>query len=435
MLQKFRSHLHTKLPFLQEKRLLLAVSGGIDSMVLLYLCHQLDLSFAVVHCNFQLRGDESDADEQFVKDVCDALHRPIFIEKFVTAAFAQEHKLSIQVVARKLRYDWFETIMQNHDYDYLLTAHHLDDSLETFLINITRGTGLDGITGIPEQNDKIIRPLLVFARNEIEAFAQAHKLPWREDSSNASDKYLRNKLRHHVVPVLKELNPSLLTSFEATLNHLQQAQSMVADASRFVYKKVVEELEDQLKIDVTTLQTYSNYKAYLYHWLSPLGFTDWEVIYELIAAQTGKQVLSETHVILKDRGHLIVYAQQQEPKEIYWVQAQERDVKIPLKLWFCRVDDLTDSSTNTIFVDESLLQYPLQIRKWQKGDVFYPLGMLGKKKLSKYFKDEKMSLLDKSNTWLLCSDNQIVWVIGKRADDRFKIIKQTTKILQIQLQE
>lgn len=435
MLQKFRSHLQTKLPFLREKRLLLAVSGGIDSMVLLYLCHQLDLSFAVVHCNFQLRGDESDADEQFVKDICDALHRPIFIEKFVTAAFAQEHKLSIQVVARKLRYEWFETIMLNHDYDYVLTAHHLDDSLETFLINITRGTGLDGITGIPEQNDTIIRPLLVFSRNEIETFAQAHKLPWREDSSNASDKYLRNKLRHHVVPVLKELNPSLLNSFEATLAHLQQAQSMVADASTFVYEKVVEELDDQLRIDLSSLQSYSNFKAYLYHWLRPLGFTDWEVIYELTTGQSGKRVLSETHVLLKDREQLIVYPQRQEPKEVYWVQADERVVKIPLKLEFCLVDDITDPSTNTIFVDESLLQYPLQIRKWQKGDVFFPLGMLGKKKLSKYFKDEKLSLLDKSNTWLLCSDNQIVWVIGKRADDRFKIIKQTTKILQIQLQE
>jgi tRNA(Ile)-lysidine synthase len=435
MLQKFQNHLNAKLPFLQEKRLLLAVSGGIDSMVLLYLCHQLDLSFAVAHCNFQLRGDESDADEQFVTDICASLHRPLFIEKFVTAAFAQEHKLSIQVVARKLRYDWFETLMQNNDYDYLLTAHHLDDSLETFLINITRGTGLDGITGIPAQNDKIIRPLLLFSRAEIETFAKTHKLPWREDSSNASDKYVRNKLRHHVVPVLKELNPSLLTSFEATLTHLQQAQALVTDASSFVYQNVVEVLDDQIRIEVTALQSYPNYKAYLYHWLAPFGFTDWDVIYELPAAQTGKQVFSESHGILKDRGHLIVYPLQKEPKEVYWVQADVRDVKIPLKLSFCPVDDITHPTTNTIFVDESVLQYPLQIRKWQKGDVFFPLGMMGKKKLSKYFKDEKMSLLDKSNTWLLCSDNQIVWVIGKRADDRFKVIKQTTKIIQIQLQE
>lgn len=435
MLQKFQNHLNAKLPFLREKRLLLAVSGGIDSMVLLYLCHQLDLSFAVAHCNFQLRGDESDADEQFVKDICDALHRPIFIEKFVTAAFAQEHKMSIQVVARKLRYEWFETLLQNHDYDYILTAHHLDDSLETFLINFTRGTGLEGLMGIPEQNEFVIRPLLAFSRLELETFALRHKLPWREDSSNASDKYLRNKIRHHVVPVLKELNPTMLSSFENTIAYLQQTQSMVADASTMVFQKVTEYQEDQIKINLNELLRYSNYEAYLYHWLRPLGFTDWKAIQELVGATAGKQVLSATHGLLKDRECLLVYPLLAAQEEVYWISAEEADVKVPLKLTFCEVEELGIPSTNTIFVDESLLHYPLQIRKWQKGDVFYPMGMLGKKKVSKYFKDEKMSLLDKSNTWLLCSDNQIVWVIGKRADDRFKVIKQTTKIIQIQLQE
>ena len=165
MLQQFEKHINHNFPFLKEKRLLLAVSGGVDSIVLLYLCRQLDLSFAVAHCNFQLRGDESDDDEQFVKAICHELRIPIFIEKFVTAAFAEVHKLSIQVVARKLRYEWFETLLQNHDYDYILTAHHLDDSLETFLINFTRGTGLEGLTGIPEQNESIIRPMLKFSRN------------------------------------------------------------------------------------------------------------------------------------------------------------------------------------------------------------------------------------------------------------------------------
>jgi tRNA(Ile)-lysidine synthase len=435
MLQKFQHHLTAKLPFLQEKRLLLAVSGGIDSMVLLYLCHQLDLSFAVAHCNFQLRGDESDADEQFVTDICEALRRPIFIEKFVTAAFAKEHKLSIQVVARHLRYEWFETLLQNHDYDYILTAHHLDDHLETFIINFTRGTGLEGLMGIPEQNEHVVRPLLHFSRMEIESFALVNKIPWREDSSNSSDKYLRNKIRHHVVPVLKELNPNLLPSFENTIAYLQQAQSLVEDASTMVYQKVTELVEDQLKINLKELLCYPNYDAYLYRWLSPLGFTDWKAIQELVQATSGKQVLSATHGVLKDRDYLIVYPLIIAPSEVYWISPQQAEVKVPLKLTFCEVEELGNTSTNTIFVDESLLLYPLQIRKWQKGDVFYPMGMIGKKKVSKYFKDEKMSLLDKSSTWLLCSDNQIVWVIGKRADDRFKVIKQTTKIIQIQLQE
>jgi tRNA(Ile)-lysidine synthase len=435
MLQKFQNHLNAKLPFLKGKRLLLAVSGGIDSMVLLYLCHQLDLSFAVAHCNFQLRGDESDADEQFVRDICEALHRPLFIEKFVTAAFAEDHKLSIQVVARNLRYEWFETLLQNHDYDYVLTAHHLDDRLETFLINFTRGTGLEGLMGIPEQNEHVVRPLLHFSRMEIETFALLHKLPWREDSSNASDKYLRNKIRHHIVPVLKELNPNLLSSFEHTLAYLQQTQSLVEDAAAMVHQKVTEQEEDQLKINLEALLCYPNYDAYLYRWLSPFGFTDWKAIQELVHAGAGKQVLSATHAVLKDRAHLIVYPLDEIPSEVYWIAPEQAEVKVPLKLTFCEVEELGNTSTNTIFVDESLLLYPLQIRKWHKGDVFYPMGMLGKKKVSKYFKDEKMSLLDKSSTWLLCSDNQIVWVIGKRADDRFKVIKQTTKIIQIQLQE
>jgi tRNA(Ile)-lysidine synthase len=435
MLQQFEKHINHNFPFLKEKRLLLAVSGGVDSMVLLYLCRQLDLSFAVAHCNFQLRGDESDDDEQFIKAICLELQIPIFIEKFVTGSFAEELKLSIQVVARNLRYEWFESLLQNYDYDYILTAHHLDDSLETFLINFTRGTGLDGLTGIPEKNKKIIRPLLKFTRNEIETFAKENKLPWREDSSNASDKYLRNKLRHHFIPILKELNPSLLTSFEKTLMYLSQAQSMMDDASRIVYRKIVENINGQKKINLTKLLKLPNYKAYLFQWLNPFGFSDWDAIYDLVEAQSGKQIFSDKYTLLKDRNHLVLYPTQSENLEIYFVNEHQNEVKIPLKLSFCKVDDISDQSTNTIFVDENLLQFPLQIRKWQQGDVFYPLGMDGKKKVSKFFKDEKFSLPEKSNAWLLCSDNQIVWIIGKRADNRFKITKQSTKIIQIQLQE
>ncbi|WP_162128082.1 tRNA lysidine(34) synthetase TilS [Flavobacterium phycosphaerae] len=437
MLQQFQNHIDSHFPFLKEKRLLLAVSGGVDSMVLLYLCHQLQFPFAVAHCNFQLRGDESDDDEQFVKAICDELHIPVFVEKFVTAAFAEEHKMSIQLVARKLRYEWFETLLQNHDYDYILTAHHLDDSLETFLINFTRGTGLEGLTGIPQQNDTVIRPLLIFPREEITAFAKENKVPWREDSSNASDKYLRNKLRHDVIPVLKELNPSLLTSFENTVSYLKQTQSLAEDAALNLYQKIVKQEGNHTTINLKKLLKYQNYKAYLFHWLHPFGFTDWKAVFNLIEAQSGKQVLSETHILLKDRSRLLLFPKQSaKEEEVFWITKKEsHEVKIPLKLAFCNVTDISLQSTNVIFVDEEKLQFPLQIRKWQEGDVFYPLGMNGKKKVSKFFKDEKLSLPDKLNTWLLCSDNQIVWIIGKRADDRFKITKQTTKTLQIQLQE
>ena len=435
MLQQFENHIRKNFAFLKEKRVLVAVSGGVDSLVLLYLCHQLQLNFAAAHCNFQLRGDESDADEQFVKNLCQELHIPVFVQKFVTEAFAAQHKLSIQVVARKLRYDWFETILLNHDYDYILTAHHLDDSLETFLINFTRGTGLEGLTGIPEQNDKIIRPLLIFSREEIMTFAKENKVPWREDSSNATDKYWRNKIRHVVIPVLKELNPGLLSSFENTIEHLKQAQSLVDDASHVAYQKAVEETDNRLQINLNELMQYQNYKAYIYQWLKNMGFTDWTAVYDLLNAQSGKQVFSDTHVVLKDRNHLIVYPIQQVEETVYFIEQNQKDVKVPLKMAFCKAEAVSVQTTNTIFVDEAKLQFPLQIRKWQEGDVFHPLGMIGKKKVSKFFKDEKMALPDKLNTWILCSDNQIVWIIGKRADDRFKITNQTTSILQIQLQE
>lgn len=432
MLSKFQNHINENLPFLKGKKLLLATSGGIDSMVLVNLCHQSKLDFAVAHCNFQLRGEESDEDENFVKNQIEKLQVPIFIQRFDTKAFAEQNKLSIQVVARNLRYEWFYTLLANHNFDYILTAHHLDDSLETFLINFTRGSGIEGLTGIPEQNDKIVRPLLAFSRDEIEAFAQENQITWREDSSNASDKYLRNKLRHDVIPILKELNPSLLSSFENTIGHLKQTQSLAKDAAENLYQKVVSEEENHMVIDLPKLLKYRNYKAYLFDWLQPFGFADWSSVYDLINAQSGKQVLSNTHILLKNRDSLLLFPKQNVVSdEVFWVQKGQTEVKVPLNLAFCNVSDISLQTSNVIFVDEDKLQFPLTIRRWQEGDFFQPFGMTGKKKLSKYFKDEKFSLLDKANIWLLCSDDKIVWIVGKRQDERFRITASTTKILKI----
>ena len=434
MLEKLQLHLNTNFPFLKGKRLFLAVSGGMDSMVLLQLFHQLNYEIAVLHCNFSLRNLESEGDEEFVKYYCEENQIPIFIQKFDTKQFAEDAKLSIQVAARKLRYDWFYEQLADEIFDYILTAHHLDDSLETFLINLTRGTGLEGLTGIPAQNDKIIRPLLPFSRVEIENYIQENKMQWREDSSNASDKYFRNKVRHAIVPVLKELNPNLLSSFQNTLENLQQAQSLVEDAAKLVFQIVVKEEANQLKFNLIELMKLPNYAAYLYQWLKDFGFTAWEDIYNLVTAQSGKQVFSETHILLKDRDFLILYAKEiHSDKEEYVIPKELQEVKVPLKISFCNINDISNTNSNCIFVDEDFLQFPLTIRKWQEGDYFYPLGMLGKKKLSKYFKDEKMSLIDKTNQWLLCSDNQIVWVIGKRQDERFKITEKTNHKLQIKL--
>ena len=436
MLSKFEKHVASYFPFLKGKKLLLAVSGGIDSMVLMRLCIEMKMDISVAHCNFTLRGHESDADEDFVKSQTDKLQIPIFIKKFDTKKIAEKEKSSIQVVARNLRYEWFNTLLINNDYDYILTAHHLDDSLETFLINFTRGSGLNGLTGIPQQNVSIVRPLLPFSRTEIEIFAKENKVEWREDSSNASDKYLRNKLRHDVIPILKELNPSLLHSFENTISNLQQAQSLVDDASRIVYRKVVTDTNFQKRINLTELIQLPNYNAYLYQWLEPLGFSDWESINDLATAQSGKQIHSQNHTLLKDRNFLIVFPKQESEKTtLFLIEKEQKEVKFPLKIKFCNVDDISNQATNTIFVDEDKLQFPLVIRKWQEGDWFYPHGLNGKKKLSKFFKDEKYSLLDKSEAWLLCSNNQIVWIIGDRQDDRFKVTETTTKILKIKYSE
>jgi tRNA(Ile)-lysidine synthase len=232
MLTKFQHHIELNFPYLKEKKLLLAVSGGLDSMVLMHLFQELNYSIGIAHCNFQLRGKESDADENFVKLQAEKFQIPIFSTRFETEKFANTNKLSIQLAARKLRYDWFYQLLEEENYDYLLTAHHLDDQLETFLINLSRGTGIEGLTGIPATNDKIMRPLLPFSREEILAFAEENSLSWREDSSNASTKYLRNKIRHEVIPILKTLNPNFLPTFENTLEHLNQANALVNDASK-----------------------------------------------------------------------------------------------------------------------------------------------------------------------------------------------------------
>ena len=433
MLSKFQKQLSENLHFLKEKKLLLAISGGIDSVVLAYLLQQLDYDISLAHCNFKLRGIESDGDEQFVRDFASENNLKLFATSFDTESFAKDNKLSIQVAARQLRYIWFHQLLEENSLDYILTAHHLDDNLETFLINLTRGTGLEGLTGIPVQNDKIVRPLLTFSREEIEKFASENKIEWREDSSNSSDKYLRNKLRHDVVPILKSLNPSFLNSFQDTLKHLEQAKSLAEDASVLVYKQVVTEKNVQKFFRLFDLKRLPNFEAYLFQWLQPFGFTAWKDISNLTEAQSGKFILSEKYRLSKDRDFLILEEIPKEDSTVYEIEA-DAEISIPLKLKTETVSEAEKRTNPTgIYVDKETLKFPLHIRKWREGDYFCPAGIEGKKKVSKYFKDEKMSLSDKENTWLLLSEDQIVWVIGKRQDKRFKIKNTTNQLLKIAL--
>lgn len=434
MLSQFQDHLNKNLPFLKGKKLLLATSGGMDSMVMAELFRRLGYDISVAHCNFGLRGGESDGDENFVKEYASENHIQFFVTRFDTKLFAADNKLSVQVAARQLRYLWFNELLFENKLDFLLTAHHLDDSLETFLINFTRGTGLEGLTGIPQQNGKIIRPMLPFTRDEIEKYASENNIQWREDSSNTSDKYLRNNLRHDVVPALKVLNPSFTTSFQNTLNHLQQAQSMAADASVLVYKQVVTEKAGQKHINIAELKRLPNYTAYLYHWLSPFGFTAWGDIYTLIDAQSGKQILSDGFRLLKDRDVLILEPAKVSNTGVYLVEEGLNEITSPVHLKIGETSEaLKSANFHEIYVDAQKLKFPLVVRKWQEGDYFYPLGMKGqKKKVSKYFKDEKLSLSEKEDAWILCSENQIVWIISKRADERFKTDENTTQIIKIE---
>lgn len=442
MFVNFETHIDNSLDFLRDSKLLIAISGGLDSVVLTHLCHSLELDISLAHCNFGLRGQESDADEAFVLELAENLDLEVFIEHFSTEEFAKQHKLSIQMAARELRYNWFSELAESLEFDYILTAHHADDNLETFLINLSRGTGLSGLVGIPEVNDAIVRPLLPFSREELETYAKANHLKWREDSSNASDAYLRNKLRHHVIPVLKETNPNLLQNFKMTLAHLNDTSDIVEESLRAVAKRAIVDIDEhKLVLDILPFKKANNPKAYLYEMFKDYGFTAWEDMVALLDAQSGKQIFSERYRLLKDRTHLILTKiNDKERSQLEHVEAPvviksiDHTIQTPVgTLSFNEEAAVFEKRTNVIVVDRDVLEFPLHLRQWRKGDVFYPLGMTGKKKLSKYFKDEKMSVIDKENVWLLTSNGDIVWVLNRRADDRFKVTDATVNSLKIEL--
>jgi tRNA(Ile)-lysidine synthase len=436
MLDKFKNHISDNFPFLNGKKLLLATSGGLDSMVMVHLFQNLKCEIALAHCNFQLRGLESFGDQNFVQEYAETNEIPLFVTQFDTQAFANDYKLSTQVAARDLRYNWFYELLETENYDYVLTAHHADDNLETFLINLSRGTGLEGLVGIPEQNDKIMRPLIPFSREDIANYAKENNIQWREDSSNASDKYLRNKIRHDLVPLLKELNPQFIESFQKTQSYLQESQAMVEDASIMIYQQVAKQDGEDIYFDLNQLKRLPNYKSYLYQWLNEFGFSAWDDIYNLVESQSGKQVFSAEFRLLKDREFIILSPINFEEEQLeYFFEKDVKEVNIPLNLTFCKVSDISVTTNTAIFVDEDKLEFPLVLRRWNEGDYFQPFGMEGKsKKLSKLFKDEKLSLIEKENIWILCSNTAIVWVVGLRQDNRFRIDNTTQNLLKIQLE-
>lgn len=436
MISKFQNHLTTNLPFLKDKKLLIAVSGGIDSNVLIYLLHELKYDISMAHCNFHLRGKESVIDEESLKEIAANLNIGFNSISFDTETYAKKRKISIQLAARELRYEWFEKIRTEKSYDYILTAHHKNDVLETFLINFTRGTGLDGLTSIPTINGNIVRPLLPFTRDEILKHALDNNMAWREDESNASIKYARNKIRHQVIPILQELNPSLLTTFEHTLEHLKGSQEIIVNAVSKLRDKAITLKGDILQISIEEIEKLNTPKPYLFELLKSYNFTEWEDVFHLLNAQSGKQIFSKTHRLLKDRKFLLLTKVDTKsyPTSYKLEEFVHEFSTHDLKLDFVIKNHSTSNQkeNSKVFVDADLIDFPLNLRKWKNGDIFTPYGFRGNKKLSDYFKDEKMSLIEKERIWILTNaKNEIIWIVGKRLDNRFGITSKTKEVIQI----
>ena len=433
MFEAFKNHIEINFPHLKNKTSLLACSGGVDSMVLAYLFCKLKLPVVLAHCNFKLRGEASDRDEKLVKDFATSSNIKFISTYFDTIGYINQNKVSLQVGARELRYNWFMKLMKEEQLETVVTAHHADDNLETFLINLSRGTGLDGLTGIPEKTETISRPLLPFSRIEILEFAKQHAISWREDASNKETKYLRNQIRHDLVPLLKNLSPSFLENFRKTQFFLNQSADILNDRLYYLKKKLFSLEEESVKVKVENLLDLHPLEGYLYHLFNEYGFTTTKDLVQLTKSDSGKELQSKTHRLLRDREHLILKKIDDAVNKSYLIAEDARLISEPISMKMELVREMQEKECNVLYVDKNSLKYPLEVRHWENGDYFYPFGMKGKKKVSKFFKDEKLSRFKKEKQWLLCSDNKIVWIVGLRGDDRFKVTDSTKEILKFSL--
>jgi tRNA(Ile)-lysidine synthase len=420
-------------PDAESVRFLLAVSGGCDSVVLAQLFASCSLYFDIAHCNFHLRGEESNKEMVFVQKLPFLTTQKVFIKEFDTLGIQKKSGKSIEMVARELRYQWFEEV--GKDYDYIVTAHHANDNAETVLMNLLRGTGLRGMCGIPQKNGKIIRPLLRFNAYDIEEYAQEQGIAYCVDSSNLEDVFLRNRIRHHVIPELEKMNPNVMEIFSRNSNLFLQ-QTKFFDAHIQQYKnQLLNETEDRITICIDALMNDESRTLILYELINPFGFSadDVENILNTSNSTSGKQFFSNTHVLIKDRIHFIIEKKEGKNEEniiIYSIEELENHGFLVEKISNNTSTKVT-KDTNVIYVDAQKLNFPLTIRNWEKGDFFYPFGMKTKKKLSDFFTDLKIDLLEKQKIRLLCSQNQIVWIINYRADERFRVDEGTQSYYKI----
>ncbi|MDR3060579.1 MAG: tRNA lysidine(34) synthetase TilS [Dysgonamonadaceae bacterium] len=413
-------------------------SGGADSVVLLHILHALEYRCIAAHCNFHLRGEESDRDEEFSRRFATTLGIPFYKTDFDTVSYAEKNNTSIEMAARELRYKWFEMLREKENAGTIAVAHHKDDSIETLLINLVRGTGLKGLTGIKPVNGNIIRPLLCLSKEEILGYAYKNNLEYVTDSSNYEYTFTRNKIRLQVIPLLESINPSLVSGLTQTMENLIETEKIYNHAIKEAVSRCFNETESG--IDIPLLLSYPSPEAVLYEILRTYGFGR-DVVFNIaksILHQSGKEFFSDKYRIVKDRKKLILMPINQiNLHEKYLIESTTETLQEPVRLEIVHAGYTTDfqfsQEKKYAYFDTEKLNFPLLLRKWQNGDRFMPFGMKGSKKLSDYFSDHKFSLIDKENAWVLCSGNDICWIVGERTDRRFKIDYNTTKISIIKL--
>lgn len=466
-LQKFIDKIQKENLFQKKDQLLLAVSGGVDSVVLCELCHQAGFEFKIAHCNFQLRGEESDRDEAFVKSLAEKYSTEIFIKKFDTEKYAEEKKISIQVAARELRYEWFEELIapatgnlepatkefsatsnNKHRTSYILTAHHANDNIETLLMNFFKGTGIKGLQGIPVKQRKIIRPLLFAKREEIISFSKENSLSFVEDSSNLSDKYTRNYFRNQLIPSIRKVFPEVEDNLLHSIERFKDTGMLYEQAIQLHKKKLLEYKGNEIHIPVLKLLRAEPLKTIIYEVIKEYGFTAHQTdeLVHLLKSESGKYISSSTHKIIKDRKWIIISPHNSLQAATILIDIDDKKIVFEngeLEIRNIKRSDVTISAENSMAtLDAKNITFPLLLRKWKQGDYFYPLGTKnlatgspGKKKLSRFFIDQKLSLTEKEKIWVIESNKRIIWVVGKRIDDRFKITSSTTNVLKILFNE
>ena len=440
LLDGFEKYIEENELFTHDDKILLTVSGGVDSMVMMALTAAAGYKFGVAHCNFQLRGKESDEDELLVEREANRLGVEFYNKRFDTVGEMERTGESMEMAARRLRYAWFRELCDEHGYNAIAIAHHSNDSIETFFINMLRGTGLRGLTGITTQVGRLVRPMMFATRKDIHDYAVAHRIPFREDSSNRSTKYLRNKVRIGLVPMLKEINPQFTTIMRRNIARLSQAQDFINAAIDILKGESLEHNGDIDILRVGKIRPTLPRNYVIYEILnSEYGFKG-DVVdalcHSLDAGATGRRFYSREWVAVVDRGDVVIARITDEDSCETIVEkgvARSYIGGSVLYYEYCNIDfiDTLDQGDNVALLDADKLKFPLRVRRWQEGDWFVPFGMSGRKKLSDYLIDKKVSMAEKSRQFVLLSGDDIVWVVGRRLDDRYAITRKTENVLKV----